>query len=88
MSRPKVGSSEPTLASALGRFYPPHPKFFAKLRRQFNLTQLQIATRLGIRENTWARWERGRMQIPPLIFAGVLAVTQTWRRDRRRRGPL
>ena len=34
-------------------------------RERLGLTQSQAAARVGVTENTWARWERGEMQVHP-----------------------
>jgi transcriptional regulator with XRE-family HTH domain len=34
-------------------------------RERLGWTQAQAAAQLGVTENTWARWERGEMQIHP-----------------------
>jgi transcriptional regulator with XRE-family HTH domain len=49
-----------------------------RLRLKRELTQLQLAERLGVRANTVARWERGELRITAitarlvqLLFGGV-----------------
>jgi DNA-binding transcriptional regulator YiaG len=34
-------------------------------RERLGLTQTEAAQRLGVSENTWARWERGELGIHP-----------------------
>ena len=44
----------------------------AQLRRIRDLmrwTQLQAADKVGVTENTWARWERGEMAVHPARVA-------------------
>jgi DNA-binding transcriptional regulator YiaG len=43
-----------------------------RLRRQtLNLTQVQLAIRLGVQPVTVARWEQGRNPIPPLASVAL-----------------
>jgi len=77
-SRRKVGPPEPTLEAVLGVHYPPPRKFFRDLRAKYDLTQKQIAGRLSVAEDTWARWEAERQFPHLLMYAGVLAVSKAW----------
>lgn len=80
-SRFKVGFHEspiPTLIDVLGRKYPPPSKLLQNIRLRFRLTQAQMARRVGVTEDTWARWERGDQLPHPLMYCGLLALTRVW----------
>lgn len=53
-------------------------EFIAKLRKENNLTQKQIADRLGISEKTVSKWECGN-GLPEIIYmeplCGILGIT-------------
>ena len=41
------------------------PGQLRRIRDLMRWTQLQAAGKVGVRENTWARWERGEMAVHP-----------------------
>ena len=58
------------------------------LRRTRDLmrwTQAQAAEKVGVTENTWARWERGQMAVHPARVAFLRhTLQQAEKRDARR----
>jgi transcriptional regulator with XRE-family HTH domain len=57
---------------------------FRRLRKRATLTQRALAGRLGVTENTVARWERGEMRITEPM-ARLIVLTLKAKPDRRDR---
>jgi DNA-binding transcriptional regulator YiaG len=47
---------------------------FTSLRRDFNLTQRELAELLGVARNTVARWEAGLVEPPKIAELAVQAL--------------
>lgn len=80
-SRFKVGTlfgPVPTLREVLGAKYPPRPSILRKTRIRFRLTQAGMSQRIGVTEDTWARWERGDQLPHPLMYCGLIALVRVW----------
>lgn len=41
------------------------PENLRQIREGMRWTQTQAAAKVGVTENTWARWERGEMAVHP-----------------------
>lgn len=52
------------------------------VRRKHGLTQAQAAGVVGMREDTWSRWERGAVALHPAKLMGILQLVTSWARRR------
>jgi transcriptional regulator with XRE-family HTH domain len=55
----------PSRSLAASRVWPDLVVYPSTLRIHLGLTQAEMAAALGVRANTWARWERGELAIHP-----------------------
>ena len=58
-----------------------------RLRRRLGLTQVQLAARVGVTENTLARWERGTVGIGEVAARLVKLLAAQHSTRRRQHGP-
>ncbi len=59
---------------------------FRRLRRRLNLTQAELAERMGVHWNAVARWERQERPISELVARFLRLLTATQARQRPKRG--
>jgi len=66
------------MADEVRTFVKGNPKRLRIIRRKLGLSQERFAQHLGVRTNTYARWERGDL-VPPKVAelaAEYLSITQ------------
>ena len=62
------------MASQDNAFYQAMGKHIAKLRKAQDLTQTQLATELGIAQQTMAHYEGGRLRMPVSLLSGLATL--------------
>lgn len=50
------------------------PADIQRRRRALCITQVQLAARLGVAGNTVARWEQGRIRVPPYVDLALRTI--------------